>query len=196
MDKHATRLSILNQTLPHVAFDGWTRAVLERGAEEAGFTRDDVSRTFPGGALEALNLFVVEADARMLADYAALEPPPQKIRERVKALIRLRLEAYEEHREAARRGLALYALHAVPGTAALARTADAMWRAAGDTSADFNWYTKRLLLSGVYASTLLYWLNDGSENHEAAWRFLDRRIENVMQIEKTKQRLKAYFMPL
>ncbi len=192
MDKIEARQRILQHTIPHVAFDGWSRAALARGGEEAGFKEAELVRFFPGGALEALNLFIEQADARMAADYAALSPAPEKIRGRITALIRLRLEAYAEHREAVRRGLALYALHAGAGMAALARTVDEMWALAGDTSADFNWYTKRLLLSGVYTSTLLYWLNDESEGHEATWSFLDRRIEDVMRIEGFKRRMSAF----
>ena len=59
-----------------------------------------------------------------------------------------------------------------------------MWRAAGDRASDFSYYTKRAMLGGVYASTLLYWLSDSSEENQATWAFLDHRIENVMQIEK------------
>ena len=67
-----------------------------------------------------------------------------------------------------------------------------MWRAAGDTAADFNFYTKRLLLSGVYTATLMFWINDESDDCEATWAFLDRRIGNVMEIEKAKARAKRW----
>jgi ubiquinone biosynthesis protein COQ9 len=91
-------------------------------------------------------------------------------------------------REAVRRAGTLFALpmHAADGARALWGTADAIWRALGDTSADLNWYTKRATLSGVYAATVLYWLGDDSPGHQATWEFLDRRIEDVMQVEKLK----------
>ena len=55
---------------------------------------------------------------------------------------------------------------------------------------DFNFYTKRALLSGVYSATVLYWLNDNSEDFEKTWQFLDRRIDDVMQIEKFKAQMR------
>jgi ubiquinone biosynthesis protein COQ9 len=67
-----------------------------------------------------------------------------------------------------------------------------MWYAAGDKSTDFNFYTKRATLAGVYSATLLYWLNDRSAGSEATWAFLDRRIDNVMAFEKLKSQVRSW----
>ena len=195
MEKRSAALAVMEGALPHVAFDGWSVPALEHGARAAGFGPEILVRLFPGGPLDALDLWLRDADRRMEEAYAALTPPPHKIRERIAALIRLRLEAYAPHKEAVRRALAACALpwHAHRGVAALARTVDAMWHAAGDAATDFNWYTKRALLAAVYSSTVLYWLNDRSADHAATWAFLDRRIDNVMQIGRSKQALKETF---
>jgi len=105
--------------------------------------------------------------------------------------VRLRLEACED-KELVRRGSALFSLphHAADGARAIWGTADAIWRALGDTSTDINWYSKRATLSAVYSATALYWLGDASPDHAATWDFLDRRIDNVMQIEKLKAGLR------
>jgi len=117
-----------------------------------------------------------------------------KIRDRIKSAVRIRLERHAGEREAARRALALLSL---PFNTPLAlrllyKTVDAMWYAAGDTSTDFNFYTKRATLAGVYSSTLLYWLADRSPGSEATWGFLDRRIDDVMKIEKLKSQVKSW----
>nr|MDJ0823383.1 COQ9 family protein [Paracoccaceae bacterium] len=98
-----------------------------------------------------------------------------------------RLEAVED-KELVRRGVTLFALphHAMDGVQAMWRTCDRIWDALGDTSDDINWYTKRATLSGVYSSTVLYWLGDDSLDNQATWEFLDRRIEDVMRFEKFK----------
>lgn len=190
MTKHQTALSLLPHILAHVPFDGWSEAALKAGARDAGVPEAEVVRYFPHGGIDALNLFVAEADRRMVNDFIAKHPDPKalKVRERIATLIRIRLEAYEEHKEAIRRGAALYALpiYAGEGVKSLANTVDAIWIAAGDNATDYNWYTKRFLLSGVYTSTLLYWLNDNSDGHSDTWQFLARRIDNVMQIPKWK----------
>src|SRR5205809_7791049 len=117
-----------------------------------------------------------------------------KVRERIKLAVRLRIEQTVGGRESVRRGLALLAL---PFNAPLAlrllyRTVDAIWYAAGDTSTDFNFYTKRATLAGVFSSTLLYWLNDRSEGSEATWSFVDLRIDDVMRFEKWKAQLQNW----
>ena len=103
-----------------------------------------------------------------------------------------RLELVAADREAVRRGAALFALphHAPDGARAIWHTADTIWTALGDESRDFNWYSKRATLSAVYSSALLYWLGDDSPGASATREFVARRIDNVMQIEGFKARLR------
>ncbi len=91
-----------------------------------------------------------------------------------------------------RRGSTLFALpiHTADGARAIWGTSDAIWTALGATSRDVNWYTKRATLAAVYSGTVLFWLGDDSPGHQATWDFLDRRIENVMSIEKVKASLR------
>jgi len=152
---------------------------------------------FPGGGLAVVEYLSERADRRTVEDMEKAEVAGMKVRERIKTAVRIRLERHVSSRESVRRALALLALplNAPIGLKLLYKTVDAMWYAAGDTSTDFNFYTKRAILSGVYSSTLLYWLNDRSEGHEATWAFLDRRIEDVMQFEKLKAQVKSWTRP-
>ena len=120
----------------------------------------------------------------MLDGLAERDLAAMKVRARIAAAVRLRLELLEPHREAVRRGLAFFALppNAAVGLKCLYRTVDAIWYAAGDRATDYNFYTKRLLLAGVYSSTLLFWLDDASEGREATWAFLERRIAEVLKV--------------
>jgi ubiquinone biosynthesis protein COQ9 len=120
----------------------------------------------------------------MLETLEGLDLAAMKIREKVAAGVRARLEAVAAHREAVRSGLSFFALpqNAAAGLGCLYRTVDAIWYAAGDKATDYNFYTKRALLAGVYSSTLLFWLNDKSEDCSATWAFLDRRIGEVLKV--------------
>jgi ubiquinone biosynthesis protein COQ9 len=137
------------------------------------------------------------ADLRTVEAMEAAGASGLKIRERITMAVRARIEQTVGGRESVRRGLATLALpsNAPLGLKLLYRTVDAIWYAAGDTSADFNFYTNRPTLAGVYSSTLFYWLNDRSEGSEATWGFLDRRIDNVMRFEKWKAGLGAWRGP-
>jgi len=187
------RRRLLEATLPHVPFDGWTTA-LRAGAADLGLDLADVRRLFPGGADEAVGFFVAEADRRMAEELERRDLGNMRIRDRIATAVRVRLEMHESHREAVRRAVALQALpqNGPGGLRCLYRTVDAMWHAAGDTATDFNFYTKRLLLSWVYVATLMFWLNDRSGDREATWGFLERRIDDVMQIQKLRGRYQRY----
>ena len=181
--------------LPHVPFDGWSRRCLRAAADDAGLAAAQARIAFPRGAADLVDFHGREGDRRMAAALGARDLGALRIRERIASAVRLRLETEGGGREVARRTLALAATpgHAAWGARALYRTVDAIWYAIGDASTDLNFYTKRALLAGVYAATLVFWLNDESEGSAATWAFLDRRIEDVMRIQKARSRLERAF---
>ena len=192
MDRDAQRQALLQATLPHVAFDGWTHTALRAGARDAGIEPALADNAFPGGMAELLDFYHRVADIEMVR---ALESRPDlgamKIRDKVALAVRLRLEANAGHREAIRQALSFLALptNAPLGAKCLYRTVDAIWYAVGDRSTDFSFYTRRALLAGVYGSTVLYWLNDKSDGFAETWSFLDRRIADVMRIYDLRARV-------
>lgn len=180
----ALQARLLAATLSHVPFDGWSDRALHAGAADLEVSPGEALNAFPGGAVDLVEAFHGWADAAMLRGLEALDLEAMKVRDRIATAVRLRLEALEPHQEAERRALAFLALpgRTPLGLRLLARTVDAIWVAAGDRSTDYNYYSKRMLLAGVYSSTLLCWLNDGSEGHEETWAFLDRRISEVLKV--------------
>ena len=182
----ATRRAILEAALPHVPFDGWSQATLEAGARDAGLGEGEALRAFPGGPVEAIAFWSTDADRAMVAALEAMDLDAMRTRERIAAAIRQRLAAVAPHREALRRALGVLAMpHNAPRAAELTwRTVDAIWRVAGDRSTDWNFYSKRGLLAGVYGATMLRFLEDRSEGAAESWAFLDRRIEDVMRVPR------------
>lgn len=190
------RDQILDAALEDAAFDGWTQGTLARAAARLGLGAADVKRAFPAGVVEALSYHSQRADQRMTETLARdYNLATMKIRDRIATAVMVRLRANQPHREAIRRAVALFALpwHAAEGLKNLYATVDAMWYAAGDTSTDFNFYTKRLTLAKVYSSTLYVWLDDATPDLADTEAFLRRRIENVMQFEKFKAKAKESF---
>jgi ubiquinone biosynthesis protein COQ9 len=188
----AERRAILAKALDHVPFDGWTERTLRQGAEEAGFDDAMVRLAFPRGGADAIEFWSTETDRAMAAALAEQNIADLKVRERIAAAVRWRLETLAPHREAVRRSLSYLSQpqHAGLGLRCLYRTVDEMWHAAGDTATDFNFYTKRGLLAGVYTSTMLFWLDDDSADHAATWPFLDRRIADALRIPQISGRLR------
>ncbi|MEQ9143467.1 MAG: COQ9 family protein [Parvibaculaceae bacterium] len=183
-----TRAKILKEALPEVPFDGWTGAVLMRAAKAAGVDHGMARLAFPNGARDLAEFFLADGDRRMLAALAVADLDAMKIREKITFAVRTRLEVDADNREALRRATLSLVIPPASGSAAKAlyNTVDAIWVAIGDTSTDFNFYTKRATLAGVFGATLTFWFADESDGFEDTWAFLDRRIADVMQIEKVK----------
>jgi ubiquinone biosynthesis protein COQ9 len=172
----------------NAVFDGWTRAAVDSAAERLGIDPVQARLAMPKSATGLIDLYIQEVDRALEAWFTPKRLKGLKIREKIRALVWRRLEIMGPAREAVRRALAILAMpHNLPLALRISwRTADLMWRIAGDTSTDFNHYTKRVTLGAVYGSTLLVWLDDESEGWQATSAFLDRRIDNVMQFEKWK----------
>ena len=177
--------------LPNVPFDGWTLKAAEQGCRDLGVPPERARLVFPGGASDMVAAYIDKADADMAAALDAAGIGAMKIRERIRLAVWTRLSQALPHREAVRRALGVLGMpqNLAVSARTLWRTADAMWRAAGDTATDFNHYTKRMTLGAVYASSLLVWLDDASEGQADTAAFLDRRIDGVMRFEKTKAKL-------
>lgn len=184
---------LLDAGLPHVPFDGWSRATLEAAIAESGVDEGLARLAFPRGGIDMALAFHDRADRELAEELAGKDLSTMRIRERIAHCVRRRIELVAEHREAVRRGAALLALplHAAEGARAIWHTADIIWTACGDTASDYNWYTKRMILGSVHSATLLYWLGDASPGFANTWAFLDRRIEDVMRFEKAKSQLQA-----
>ena len=174
----------------HAAFDGWGEAAIAMAAAELDVPADRARLAFPGGATQMIDCWFDAIDRAMLAAFPPDRIAALKIRNRIRDLILFRLEAIAPQREALRRALAILAMpqNAAAGARLAWRSADRIWRLAGDKATDFNHYSKRGLLIGVYASTLLVFLDDESEGLAETRAFLDRRIGDVMRIEQAKAR--------
>ncbi|NCN83792.1 MAG: COQ9 family protein [Sphingomonadales bacterium] len=173
------------------AFDGWDEKAVLAAAELNGVDPDLARLAFNEGPVDMIDAWFQAVDLRMAAKYSAEELAAMKVRQRIKLLVEARLEAVAAEREGLRRALAILAAppHLRRATKMGWRTADRIWRLAGDIATDYNHYTKRTLLAGIYASTISVFLDDESEDFADTRAFLDRRIENIMQFEKVKAKV-------
>lgn len=184
---------LLLAVLAQVPFDGWTMTALEHGAKRAGLEKGHVQLAWPHGVRDAVAEFSVWADRRML-DAVAQDRlyVGRRTRDKVAHAAWARFETLRPHSEAMQKlcSWALLPYHAPYALQHLYATCDAVWRAAGDVSTDFNFYTKRGLLAYVLKTTTLFWLSDSSEGKGASRQFLDRRIEEVLRLGKAVNQLK------
>ena len=193
MELEALRPALAAAAVAEVPFEGWSMSALRRAARELGLAPADIGRAFPDGARDLIEYWAAINDEHMIDGLAKVDLAALKVRERIALAVKLRLVHIAPHREAMRRALSFLALpqNTALGARLLYRTVDTIWYAIGDRSTDHNFYTKRALLAGIYAATVLYWLDDRSDGAAETWGFLDRRLAQVLSIPKLTERVRA-----
>lgn len=182
------RLELAPLIADAAAFDGWTDTAVVAAAESAGVDPAAARFVFGGKPMAMIAAWTRAIDAEMAVALPTERLITLPIRERIRALIEFRIDAMAGREEALRRALIVLARpDHLPEAARLGwKSADAMWRLAGDTATDYNHYTKRATLAGVYAATLAVLAEDRSEDHADTRAFLARRIDGIMRFEKFK----------
>ena len=185
-------LKLMLTALPNVAFDGWSNSTFVAACREADISERKARLFCPRGALDLAIAFHKWGDDQFETAFTKKKISELKVREKIRKAVELRIKLASD-KEAVRRGVVLFALpiYVFEGSRLIWDTSDLIWELIGDNSEDYNWYSKRAILSAVYASTVLYWLGDNSEGSEETWHFLDRRIEDVMKFETAKVQLKT-----
>lgn len=191
MDNIVLKEKILKTALADIPFDGWTINTFKQATQKAELEETMFDALFPRGIYDTLKFFSAWADDHMIEALKNVNPTPLPIRERVALAVQTRIEFLNTYKDCVRESAKILAK---PQYARLATQitwdcADRIWDWAGDTSTDYNRYTKRGLLSGVIASTMLYWLQDESEDHAKTIEFLKRRIENVLFVGKNASKI-------
>ena len=184
----ALRLRLALPVGENAVFDGWTEVAVNSAARQLAIDPAQARLAFPKDPPHMIEAWIDGVDAALEAHFTPQVVAEMKVRDRIRSMIWFRLETTAPAREASRKALAILAMpHNVPLALRINwRSSDLMWRIAGDTATDYNHYTKRLILSAVYTSTLLAWLDDDSEEFSDTAAFLDRRLNEVMRFEKWK----------
>lgn len=188
IERSDDRDEALRAALPHVPALGWSRAALEAGLRDLGRDPREAEWLFPRGPIEAVEAWCDLADREMEEQARQEDLLGQRIPERIRRVITIRLERNEANKDAIRRALALQSLpwNVPSALRTVARTADSMWAAAGDTSADFSWYTRRATLAGIYGATLAFWMQDDTPGFLATRTFLDRRLADLAKLQRPR----------
>jgi len=186
----AVRQAVLDAALPHAPFDGWSERMFQAAVQEAGVDAGMALLAFPDGVIDLLDVFWSSKDRMLAQEISRRGLHNIHLSQRISEALKIYIGLLRPHREAVRRALALQALPLnAPGALVfLYRTVDTIWRAVGDQSTDFNFYTKRATLAAVVASVVTHWLGESGDDADAMHGFIERRIENVLAFEKVKAR--------
>ena len=196
-DNNQIRIDLIKAMLTHVPFDGWTWEAMEQGAIDIGYEKKKTSSErikifkdlFKNGSIDFINTFSEIIDIEVKENYNLIESKPKRIPEKIKKIIMIRLNLCQKYKEAIRSSVSLSAIpvNTKISLNILYRTCNSIWRIAGDKSTDFSFYTRRISLAAVYTSTLLFWLNDKSNDNVETEFFLDRRLSDISKISSLKR---------
>ena len=198
-DCNQIRIDLIRAMLTHVPFDGWTWEAMEQGAIDIGFEKKKTSSSrmkifkdlFKNGSIDFIEIFSEIIDLEVKEKYDLLEFKPERVSEKIKKIIMIRLNLCQKYKEAVRTSISLTAMpiNAKISLKILYKTCNSMWRIAGDKSTDFSFYTRRISLAAVYTPTLLFWLNDNSNDNVETEFFLERRLKGINKISRLKKPL-------
>ena len=189
---------IIDLSLPDINFDGWSKEVILSSFKKCKLKPEEFNVLFPLGIIDVVIHFIEMADRKMINDFHSNKSLPGRIPERIKSLIMSRFEYLLPYKEAVRYSIGTLTLPQYAHLAAnsLYKTTDEIWRAAGDKSTDFSFYTKRGTLAGVYSSTLIYWIGNNDKTIDSIESFLDRRLDNIAKFGKLSKPFKNNFNSL
>ena len=197
LDNKQIRVDLIKAMLTHVPFDGWTWEAMEQGAIDIGYEKKKTSSErikifrdlFRNGSIDFIDIFSKIIDLEVIDNYNLIESKPERVPEKIKKIIMIRLNLCQKYKEAVRSSISLSAIpvNTKISLNILYRTCNSIWRIAGDKSTDFSFYTRRISLAAVYTTTLLFWLNDKSINNIETEFFLDRRLKDISKISNLKK---------
>jgi ubiquinone biosynthesis protein COQ9 len=178
------RDQILLAALPMVETHGWTWKVVIDAASACKIQNGLETSIFPNGIVDVVAHFSDYTDRQMLKKLSKLPSSSLRSKDKVRVAVMTRYDVLENHKGAVKAASAFWAIpaHLIQGQRVLWRSSDRIWTWAGDTSTDYNRQTKRAMLSSILMGTTMVWIGDESENYIVTQAFLDRRLENVMEI--------------
>lgn len=185
------RPTLLHHVLSIVPFEGWSAHCLRDAAEQAGISPAEAASAFPGGIHDCLRYYFSQIDESVKAEHTKESLAKMRVPQRIETLIMARFRLMHPHREAVKQAASsgLLPWNALETVQSLFRMTDWIWRLAGDRATDYNYYTKRMTLAGVYVPTFLFWVNDDSHNNTATQNFLQNQLKCVSEISKKKKNI-------
>lgn len=187
------RQYLIQQGLANIPFDGWSFDSLRSVEQQLQIPTGTADRIFDFDTTTMATAFADYITTEMLTALKATHPQPTGTTNRIATALKIRLHIMEPHKQSVQ--MLVRQFGTTPQTHAHTawQACDVIWNWAGDTSTDYNHYTKRGLLVGVYTATVLYWLSDDSPNYTATHNFIDRQLQTIVQTGKTVKSALSHF---
>ena len=182
---------ILNRALIDIKNFGFNKKMLHIAAKNCSISDGELGRLFPEGIFELKQYFFSTIDKKMLKKIENQDYKNMRIRDKIYNGVIIRLDLFKKNKTSIKHIFVSESSNPLKSLKHLWKTSDLIWKSAGDASTDYNHYTKRILLSWVYITTLICWFNDKSKNIHDTKLFLNRRIDEVLEFGKQSGKIKS-----
>ena len=185
---------ILTEFLKICVFEGWNDDSLKKAIINSGFEEKFTGIIFEKGCIDIADFFISQTNQKMLKKLKELDLDKMRVRDKIAKAVIINLEINNENKAALKKLVNFYShpKRVVYAFKSCYKVVDLIWYEIGDKSTDFNFYTKRAILSKVYIRTLKYFIDDNSENNNKTLDFLDRQVERVMKFAAFKAQAKGF----
>jgi ubiquinone biosynthesis protein COQ9 len=169
---------------------GWSRETLLHCAKKQKFSTPNLALMFPSFEYDVLKYLIAQNNSLVEKNYNSFNNSRLKTRDKIKTIMELKFDSNAYLKDALPEMLKFLLR---PGNIFMSikmlhQNSDFIWKLAGDKSNDFNYYSKRGLLSMVYLATLIYWLNDKSNKGIGTKNFISKSVDGIVDgVSKFKQ---------
>ena len=181
---------LANLFIQEVPKFGWSRETLLYCAKKQKLSTPNLALMFPSFEYDVLKYLIAQNNSLVEKNYNSFNNTRLKTRDKIKTIMELKFDSNAYLKEALPEMLKFLLR---PGNIFMSikmlhQNSDFIWNLAGDKSNDFNYYSKRGLLSMVYLATLIYWLNDKSSKGIGTKNFISKSVDGIVDgVSKFKQ---------
>ena len=181
------KIKIFELTKKIVSIDGWSENILVKLVSK-NIDRSELAYFFPNGYKDIFKFSLDEINNSLEITISKTNIINLPLNKRIKKILMTRIEILNKDKKFYNKTFnhLLLPQNTKILKKNLYKSVDTMWYLAGDNSTDFNFYTKRLILSGIYVSTLLIFFN---KNIEEAENNIDKSLKRIAKLPKLKERL-------
>ena len=191
------RQVVLRFAKEFVSENGLTKNCLENISKKYGLNTDETDLLFPQGNIDLIKFALEQLNNDLEVYCRQIDLIRLPIHKRIREVLLSKISLMNKDKLFYR---SIFLNLLIPKknfslSSQLYNSVDQLWFIAGDSSTDFNFYTKRLILSGIYSRVMLFFFNNN--NQEELENILDESLKRVSKIPEIKSKLKIFkdFLP-
>ena len=186
------RLEVLKFAKIFISEKGFSKNSLESISKKYGLDINETELLFPEGNIDLIKFTLEQLDNELEEYCRKIDLIRLPVHKRIKKVLLSKIFLMNKNKLFYR---SIFFNLLIPKkkfslSSQLYNSVDQIWFIAGDSSTDFNFYTKRLILSVIYSRIMLFFFNNN--NLQELEDILDESLQRVSKIPEIKSKLKIF----